>query len=223
MIDSKGFNTYLEIGVFQGKLFYSIKAKTKIAVDPNVKFSRFKLFKRSFKYKNGTNLAAKSYKLTSDAFFQKKADSLFRRRPLDICLVDGMHEYGFALRDVENSLKYLQKGGVIVMHDCNPLTPEAASDFETWGKRDFKDEWNGDVWKAVVHLRSLRDDINVFVLDTDYGLGVVSFGNPEKKLAFSAEQIRNMSYEDLKANRKELLNLKDPSYFFDYFKISRNH
>ena len=73
LIDSKGFNTYLEIGVFQGKLFYSIKAKTKIAVDPNVKFSRFKLFKRSFKYKNGTNLAAKSYKLTSDAFFQKKS------------------------------------------------------------------------------------------------------------------------------------------------------
>ena len=223
LIDTKGFKTYLEIGVFLGKLFYSIKAKTKIAVDPNVKFSRFKLFKRSFRYKNNTNLTAKSYKLTSDGFFQKKAAFVFRRRPLDICLVDGMHEYSFALRDVENSLKFLQPGGVIVMHDCNPATPEAAMDFATWGTRQYKDDWNGDVWKAVVHLRSQRDDINVFVLNTDYGLGVITFGKPESKLDFSPEQIRNMSYADLDANRKELLNLKDPSYFYDYFKISGNN
>jgi hypothetical protein len=223
LIDTKGYSTYLEIGVFLGKLFYSIKAKTKIAVDPNVKFTRFRLFKRSFKYKNNTNLTAKSYKLTSDDFFRKKAASLFKKRKIDICLVDGMHEYGFALRDVENSLKYLQQGGAIIMHDCNPATASAAMDFESWGKRDYKDDWNGDVWKAVVHLRSQRDDINVFVLDTDHGLGVITFGKPENKLGLSPQQIKDMSYEELNAGRKELLNLKDPSYFYEYFNITRNN
>lgn len=220
LINTRAYKTYLEIGVFLGKLFYAIKAKNKIAVDPNVKFTRFKLFKRSFKYKNNTNLTAKSYKLTSDDFFEKKAASVFKNQRIDICLVDGMHEYGFALRDVENSLKYLQPNGVIVMHDCNPATKEAASDFGTWKSNDFKGNWNGDVWKAIVHLRSQRNDINVFVLDTDFGLGIITWGTPESKLNFTTDDIQRFSYEDLERNRKEWLNLKDASYFFEYFKLN---
>ena len=222
LIDTRGYKKYLEIGVFLGKLFYSIRAKYKIAVDPNVKFTRFKLLKRSFKYKNNTNLTASSYKLTSDDFFAKKAASLFKNRPIDICLVDGMHEYGFALRDVENSLKYLQPNGVIVMHDCNPANSEAAVDFATWKKNDFKGNWNGDVWKAVVHLRSQRNDINVFVLDADFGLGVITWGQPESKLNFTADEIQKFTYQDLERNRKEFLNLKEPSYFFQYFNIAKS-
>jgi hypothetical protein len=222
LINKRGYQTYLEVGVFLGKLFYSIKAKYKIAVDPNVKFTRFKLFKRSFKYKNNTNLTAKSFKLTSDDFFARKANAIFKNRPIDVCLVDGMHEYGFALRDVENSLKYLQPNGVIVMHDCNPANKEAAVNFQTWKQNNFKGNWNGDVWKAVVHLRSQRNDINVFVLDTDFGLGVITWGNPESKLNFTADEIQNFTYEDLERNRKEWLNLKEPSYFFEYFNLTES-
>jgi hypothetical protein len=221
LIDHRGFTTYLEIGVFLGSVFFAVKAKFKLAVDPNVKFSRFKFLKRSFKYKNPSNLTARSMKLTSDDFFAKKAASVFKDRPLDICLVDGMHEYSFALRDVENALRYLQKDGVIIMHDCNPATKEAAMDFESWKERGFADEWNGDVWKAVLHLRSQRSDINVFVLDTDYGLGVISFGKPDDRLDLSPEQIRELTYEQFDQNRKAWLNLKPPSHFYEYFNIKK--
>jgi hypothetical protein len=217
LIKEKRFRNYLEIGVFLGKVFFYVSAPKKVAVDPEFRFGTYRKIKRIFKKFN--NLWARFYEKTSDDFFAAVAPDLYKNEPIDLCLVDGMHEYHFALRDVENTLKYLQNGGVIIMHDCNPLTPEEAISFEEWKAIDFKSNWNGDVWKSIVHLRSLRDDINVFVLDCDHGLGVVSFGKPEKKLDYTAAQIEAMTYEDLARNRKELLNLKDPKYFFEYFGV----
>jgi hypothetical protein len=132
-----------------------------------------------------------------------------------------MHEYDFALRDIENSLKFLQKNGIVLIHDCNPVSKEASVSFEEYKNRGFVKDWNGDTWKAIVHLRSLRDDINVFVLDCDQGLGVVTYGEPESKLKFTQQEIKALTYEQLNENRKQWLNLKEPSYFFDYFGIKK--
>ena len=90
LIDHKGFKNYLEIGVFLGHVFFDVNAKHKVAVDPNVKYSRFKLLKRSLKY-NSSNLGAVSVNLTSDEFFEKEAPRIYAKRKIDICLVDGMH------------------------------------------------------------------------------------------------------------------------------------
>ena len=218
LVKEKKFRSYLEIGVFLGKIFFHISAKKKIAVDPYFRFGLYRKFKRIFR--NITNLSARFYEKTSDAFFAEDAPVLYRDTKLDICLVDGMHEYQFALRDVENTLCYLQEHGVIIMHDCNPLTAHAAISFEGWKANNFQGVWNGDVWKTIVHLRSTRDDINVFVLDCDEGLGVVSFGKPENKLNFTPQQIDSFTYEQFSQNRKEWLNLKPASYFFEYFGIS---
>ena len=56
-------------------------------------------------------------------------------------------------------------------------------------RRNFDDEWNGDVWKSVVHLRSLYKNINVFVLDTDFGIGIISKRSADSGLNFSPDQI----------------------------------
>lgn len=221
LINSRGYKRYLEIGVDIGRLFFAMKASDKVAVDPAHQYGFLKRLKKSFSKSNFTNLSAKSFDITSDEFFSSVAPEMYKNKDLDICLVDGMHEYKFALRDVENALTYLRKDGVVVMHDCNPLTKEAGVSFEDWKKRDFHGFWNGDVWKSVMHLRSTRDDINVFVLDTDHGLGVVTYGKPENKLSFTEEQIEKLTYEDFDKNRKEWLNLKDPSYFYEYFKLPR--
>ncbi len=215
----KNFRTYLEIGVFEGRVFFSVPAAKKIAVDPEFRFTSSKKFKRVFR--RFSNLWAKFYEEPSDDFFVKDAPQLFQKHKIDACLVDGMHEYTFALRDIENSLKYLQKQGVILVHDCNPVTEEASVSFEEYKKRGYVEDWNGDVWKAIVHLRSLREDINVFVLDCDQGVGVITFGKPESQLNFKEEDIRALTYQQLNENRKEWLNLKAPSYFFDYFGIKK--
>jgi hypothetical protein len=215
----KKFKTYLEIGVFQGRVFFSVPAPTKIAVDPDFSFTRARKAKKVLR--RFSNLWAKFYEKSSDLFFANDAPMLFAKKKIDVCLVDGMHEYGFALRDIENSLKFLQSGGVILVHDCNPAAIDAGVSFEEYKERGFTGDWNGDVWKAIVYLRSMRDDVNVFVLDCDHGLGVVTFGHPENKLSFTAEEIDSLSYGQLSENKKEWLNLKEPSYFFEYFKIEK--
>jgi hypothetical protein len=215
----KKFKTYLEIGVFKGRVFFSVPAHNKIAVDPEFQFAAPKKVKKLFR--RVSNLWAKFYEKTSDDFFSEDATKLFQKNKIDVCLVDGMHEYDFALRDIENSLKFLQKNGVILVHDCNPVSKEASVSFEEYKNRGFVKDWNGDTWKAMVHLRSLRDDINVFVLDCDQGLGVVTYGEPENKLKFTQQEIKALTYEQLNENRKQWLNLKEPSYFFDYFGIKK--
>lgn len=216
---NKRFKTYVEIGVFQGRVFFSVPARTKIAVDPEFSFTRARKAKKVLR--RFSNLWAKFYEKNSDVFFAKDAPLLFEKKKIDVCLVDGMHEYRFALRDIENSLKFLQRHGVILVHDCNPAAKDAGVSFEEYKERGFTGDWNGDVWKAIVYLRSVRDDVNVFVLDCDHGLGVVTFGQPENKLSFTAEEIDSLNYGQLSENKKEWLNLKEPSYFFEYFKIEK--
>jgi hypothetical protein len=80
--------------------------------------------------------------------------------------------------------------------------------------------WNGDVWKAIVALRSSRPDLLVGVLKCDQGVGFVRKGSPESTLSYSPEQIEALTYADLKADRKRLLNLKPPRYVAEFLEES---
>lgn len=219
LVDAKGYRNYLEIGVFLGHVFFFIRARNKVGVDPNVSWGFFKKLKPAIRYRNLSTLTARVYKCTSDSFFAGVAPRIYKRQGIDIAYVDGMHEYGYVLRDVEHTLRYLSKGGAIVLHNCNPATADAAVSFEQWEERGFTGNWNGDVWRAIVHLRSLREDVQVFVLDTDQGLGIITYGKPEKRLPFSTRDVRALTYEGLEANRAEWLNLKAPSYFYSHFNL----
>jgi hypothetical protein len=219
LLKSRKEKNYLEIGVSTGRVFFSIRSASKHAVDPYFKFSRWKLFRRTLI--NPANLFNKYYPITSDEFFEKHAHGLFDKRKIDISLVDGMHEYLFALRDIENVLKYLKDDGVIIIHDCNPVTKNMGSTFDEWKSRDFSGEWNGDVWKAILHLRCSRSDVHVFVLDCDYGLGVVTKGKPENNLNIPVQSIQGLTYEDFDSNRESWLNLKPLSHFYKHFQLEQ--
>jgi hypothetical protein len=217
VIDVVKGQTYLEIGVQRGKNFFAINAPFKIAVDPGFKFSltrRLKhlgqLFKHSFIEK------------TSNDFFDQDAEKLLPKG-LDVSFIDGLHTYEQSLLDFENSLKYLNEGGVILFHDCNPLTegagvhagsPEDARD--TFSKEIM--EWNGDVWKTIVHIRSRYSNLNVFVFDCDHGVGVVYRSVPDKKLSFTRQEIENLTFSDFDSHRSEWLNLRKPEYLKEFLK-----
>lgn len=209
---------YLEIGVSTGRVFFSVVSTSKHAVDPLFKFSKWKLLRRTII--NPTNLFNKYYPITSDDFFSKHAHDLFQDNKIDICLVDGMHEYAFAWHDIENALQYLKDDGIIIVHDCNPETEKRGSTFEEWKGRGFDGEWNGDVWKAILRLRCTRSDVHVFVLDCDYGLGVITKGKPENNLTLPVDSIAKLTYHDFDLNRESWLNLKPLNHFYDFFKIS---
>jgi hypothetical protein len=215
LIRATGAKNYLEIGVNNGACFLRLKAPYKMAVDPAFRIAAG----RKLKYfvKNPANVNNHYHEQTSDDFFRTQCAVLEEHKP-KVVFVDGLHTYEQALRDVLNSLKYLDHDGVILMHDCNPLTevaayPAKSIDHAKRSLPDYEGVWNGDVWKAIVHLRSLHADLEVFVLDCDHGIGVVRRGIPADRLNYSAEEIMNLSYVHLEADRVRLLNLKSPDSF----------
>ena len=64
--------------------------------------------------------------------------------------------------------------------------------------------WNGDTWKAFVKFRSTREDLEMFVVDTDFGCGVVRRGS-QSPLNLNLE--KSLLYEAFEPNKKEWLNL----------------
>jgi hypothetical protein len=215
-ISKKKARCYLEIGVKKGKVFLNVAARKKIAVDPEFKIKPKKKFAACFQ--NASNLFNTYYEMTSDDFFANRGQYLSRLKGIDIVFIDGLHTHEQTLKDVENCLTYLNKDGVIIMHDCNPATEiqaspaddrEQAADVRLHGK---KQAWSGDVWKTIAHLRSKRKDLNVFVLDCDHGVGIVTHGQPDNLLAFSEQSIKDLSYSDLAKDREHILNLKPPDY-----------
>lgn len=208
LIDKKNGRTYLEVGVCSGGTFLQIRIPRKIGIDIKFSFSGKKsILKRYFKnFKS--NIFNKYYQMKSDDFFIKH-NRLFKNSKIDIAFIDGLHEYNQVIRDVNNCLNFLSKNGVIVLHDCNPDSMEHAYPPE----KRITNVWFGDTWKAIVYFRSYRQDLNVFVLDSDCGLGVITRGKPDKMLMYSMDSIKDLSYNDLEKDRVEMLNLKSVEYF----------
>ena len=212
-----GGSTYLEIGVHRAKNFYKVRAKRKIAIDPVFKIG----LKRRLMHL--PYLRYESYfKMTSDKFFENNS-SLFQSDKIDVALIDGLHTYEQTLKDIENTLENGSKGCFIIVHDCNPLdevsatratSPEEMREI-TGTDHNF---WLGDVWKSILHLRATRSDLFVCTLDTDFGLGIVKFGEPENPVDLTPDQIADLEYADLEKNRELFLNLKKPEFLDELLK-----
>lgn len=226
-IRQKKAKSYLEIGVYKGDCFMAIKAPSMVAVDPEMLIpedKRKKAWKKDFPY----IMSRKYIEATSDDFFKVQAPVLYKRHPIDVAFVDGLHTYEQTVIDVENCLTYLANDGFIMMHDCSP--PNEAAAYRAMSLKEvfdanppgFTGSWCGDVWKSVLHLRATHSDLEVCVLDCDFGLGLVKRAKKEvPKLQLSIDEIASMPYSRFDADRKSLLNLEKPDYFFDFLGLKK--
>jgi hypothetical protein len=223
ILDTISGETYLEIGVNTGVSFIPVKATRKWGVDPSYHLT----LRRRMKYRVWSLLGMKEerlFRVTSDEFFTKNQQML-SAHGVDVCLVDGLHTYDQALRDVLSTLRYLRPSGVILLHDCNPtseLMACPASRIEDLMSQDvpgWDGSWSGDVWKAIVHLRALQNDLEVFVLDCDTGIGVVRRGRSKCLLPYTGAEIRGMDYAALCRNREELLGLQSSEYVAEFLRL----
>lgn len=219
-LDERTRPVYLEIGVNRGAAFRRITADEKIAVDP-----AFKVSASSRRIAEANARKTYYFEVTSDAFFAHES-AFLEQRGIDVTLIDGLHTYSQVIRDVENTLRYLRDDGVIVLHDCNPVREsigypaESLADFYAQSPWWYMN-WSGDVWKAIVHLRSTRDDLRVAVLKCDFGVGIIRRGLPDSRLSYSEAQIAALEYADLAADRQRLLNLKPPAYLAEFLASER--
>jgi hypothetical protein len=175
---------YLEIGISLGNTFRDINTNTKDSVDPDLS-------------KNP------KFGMASDEFFGAFASTLGYK--YDVIFINGLHHTDQVDRDITNSLQFLNKGGVIVLHDCNPQSEMRQS---VPANFDISEHgWNGDVWKSIYKFRKQNTHLhyNVFVIDSDTGLGVII---PNKVgRATDLETPEELNYDFLYFNRNEVLNL----------------
>ena len=172
------YQNYLEIGVQWGGNLRQVICPNKTGVDPDGK--------------SAANLI-----MTSDYFFR------FYHKEFDLILIDGLHIESQVDRDIQNSLNSLALNGTIVMHDLNPKAEK--HQLETW---DGSCPWNGSSWRSFVKLRATRPDLEMFVVDTDYGCGVIRNGRQN-----CIELPEVLTYKDLELNREYMLKLVTTEWF----------
>jgi len=196
IIEQNGFINYLEIGVNDAECIKQIKAEYKDGVDP---YPGSEV--------GGGNFPEINYPISSDEFFEliKNHDIKY-----DLIFIDGLHHSEQVDKDILNSLNHLIPNGFIIMHDCNPPEYEIQLIPRQTGL------WNGDVWKSIVKLRYSREDLEINVVDTDWGVGIVKFGKQELYKKTNLEECLTYNYMD--NNREDLLNIISVDEFYNKFK-----
>ena len=181
IINKKNYESYLEIGCFSNELFNQIKIQNKTGVDPV----------------SGGNIKA-----TSDEFFKKNTNKF------DIIFIDGLHHYDQVKKDIENSIKFLNERGIILLHDCLPSKVyDQAVPRCTYN-------WNGDVWKAIVETRC-KQDIDTYTIYADQGIGVI-FKRPNRNiLKLNIKNFNKLTFKDYFNNHKVYMNIINYEKIFE--------
>lgn len=167
------YKNYLEIGCDNDENFSKIIIENKVGVDP---------------LKGGT------LRMTSDEFFKNN------KRKFDIIFLDGLHTYEQTIKDINNSLKFINDRGVILIHDCLPK--------KIWNQivPRIYGHWNGDVWKAIVHSRTY-DHADTYTCIADHGLGVIFKRKNKDRLELKEKNFKNLKFEDYYKNHNRYMNL----------------
>ena len=171
IIDSKKYKNYLEVGCDKDENFSKINVEKKIGVDPL----------------NGGTL-----RMTSDDFFKTNNEKF------DLIFLDGLHTYEQTIKDIDNSLKFLNNHGVVIIHDCLPK--------KIWNQivPRVYGHWNGDVWKAIVHSR-IYSNSDSYTCIADHGLGII-FKRKNRDLLELKKDFKNLKFSEYYYNHKKFMN-----------------
>lgn len=212
LIDTKSAKTYLELGTGNGRNFLSIRCKKKYAVDP--KFIIPIGFKVKCLLLNPHNWFAHYFQETSENFFITHKTSIKKMKTLDVVFIHSQHSFEASLKVALNALQYLSPDGVIIVHNCFPPNKEAAfavKEITKSNKRQIEGLC-GDVFKSMVYLRTkYLDTLRVRVLETDFGLGVITL----KKNFISApetdhelyKKVDKMTWDEMMEDPEQVIGL----------------
>jgi len=179
LIEKHHYKSYLEIGVKDVALnFTHIKCPIKMGIDPHPRCANV------------------TFEMTSDEAFQYLFPQMF-----DIVFIDGLHQEQQVDRDIDNSLNVLKSGGIIIMHDCNPVNEVHASEQDSGGV------WNGSVYKSMIKIHQINPDCS-FVLNFDQGCGIIYPTLAQKPIRMITEPL-DICWDVFNSRRADLLGLKN--------------
>ena len=131
---------------------------------------------------------------TSDEFFKTN------EKKFDIIFIDGLHYYHQVKKDIKNSLNYLKEDGIILLHDCLPNNIYE----QVIPRCQFI--WNGDVWKAIVEFRTLKD-VDTYTCYADHGIGVIMKRSNRNLLKIVDLNFSKLTFNQYFNNFKLYMNL----------------
>lgn len=180
-IKKYNLKSYLEIGTrHKPDNFDKIKCREKFCIDPDPN-------------------AEADFELTSDEFFK------INHKKFDCVFIDGLHEGHQVYKDIKNSIKFLNEGGVILCHDINPKKYVNGYDFEEY---DGTGEWNGDSWKGFVKYRFETEYYTFTIKENEADIGIIDT-NLKSDVESCIIRIGELYYELLEENREHFLNIVD--------------
>lgn len=180
LIKKYNYKSYLEIGTLAGDCFKQIEINNKISVDPVKRFPSL------------------DYEMTSDEFF------IINNRTFDIIFIDGLHLEEQCTKDIFNSLSVLNPNGTIVIHDCLPLKEEY---IDPKMAEKVTGPWWGTVFRSIIELRYKNPELQLNVIDTDCGCGIIRKTKPFQTVynKVSIEEAKTFCYYT--NNKKELMKI----------------
>lgn len=182
LIKKNGYKSYLEIGVRTGECFAAINCGIKVGVDPDAS-------------------SKATHYMTSDQFFTGTPDKF------DIIFIDGLHHADQVEKDIDNALKCLAEGGTIVMHDCLP-TSKRMQEIPL----EEQNEWTGNVWLAYLFFRCTKSNLEMCVVDTDWGCGIIRRGSQTTVVID-----HKPTYEEFEQNKQEWMNVISVEQFKEMY------
>ncbi len=147
LINRFGYKSYLELGTFHKSLNYD-KINCEKKLCVDV-----------------NPMAEPDFCGTTDEFFE------YNTQTFDVVLVDALHVEEQVTKDILHSLACLKEGGTILVHDLLPTNEQMQAVPRTCL------QWTGDCWKSWVNLRKKRKDLTMFVVDVDFGCGIIQKGS----------------------------------------------
>ncbi len=137
-----GWKRYLEIGIFEGLTFASVRIRHRVGVDPRPLFD--------VRYPpRGCSVRVQ----TSDDYFA----TIRATERFDVAFIDGLHTAEQTYRDVVNVFAHLDHGPVLI-DDTVPLDeisaiPDQEESYLARARAGLEGrQWHGDVWRVVLLL-----------------------------------------------------------------------
>ena len=194
--------SYLEIGVQNpANNFDKINAEYKLGLDPEIEYRVNQIEVRhnvgDMTFIN-VIVQDKLLETTSDDYFKVLGGCINNKaNHYDLIFIDGYHEAEQVKRDFENSLRCLNDGGFIVIHDTLPEDEPG-----TRVPRETK-RWWGDVYKFAMKLGQY-ENIDFITFDFDNGCTVVWKSVTGIRQAYDG----GYTFDDYLKHRGDLLRIK---------------
>jgi hypothetical protein len=181
--------TYLEIGVEHGFTFEAVIASTKVAVDPNIRFSTWPKY-------SGIELNSSP----SDYYFAESHS----QRIFDVIFIDGLHTAEQTWKDFCNSLVRVKDGGIIILDDTVPSDSFSAipSEVEAYKQREQANvpndfSWHGDVFRLIPHIAEIFPNLRyATVIDTPNPFTVFWNFAQSKENFLTHKSLPNLSFKE---------------------------